>query len=64
MITAAKEAELIEYINEDQLKPKQDLSRAEAVEILSKTSLAKYSIADLYNFDIGYGGIRYGQKID
>jgi len=54
MIIAARDAGLLEYLEGKSLKPRAALTRAEAVEILSKTSLAKFDIFALRNFDIGF----------
>jgi hypothetical protein len=54
MISAAKEAGLLKYLENGNFEPKKNLTRAEAVEILSRTKFAGDRIGELLNFDIGY----------
>jgi len=54
MIFAAKENGLLEFLGSGPFQAKLNLSRAEAVEILSKTPYAKGKIEELLDFSIGY----------
>jgi len=53
-IKAAKESGMLKYVKKNYLHPKQNLARAEAVEMLSKTSLAGGKIKDLYSWEKGF----------
>ena len=53
-IQAAKEAGLLKYIERNRLRPKEGMARAEAVEMLSKTSMADAKIKDLYTWEKGF----------
>ncbi|MBN2057744.1 MAG: S-layer homology domain-containing protein, partial [Candidatus Saganbacteria bacterium] len=53
-IQAAKEGGMLGYVKQNYLHPKQDLARAEAVEMLSKTTLAGTEIRDLYSWEKGF----------
>jgi len=53
-IQAAKEAGMLKYVSRNYLKPKSSLARAEAVEMLSKTTLAGNEIKDLYTWERGF----------
>jgi hypothetical protein len=55
MINSAKDAQFLDYVKGDQLKPREDFPRAEAVYILSKTTYAKKKIDWLLNWDVGFG---------
>jgi len=53
-IQAAKEAGLLKYVEQNRLRPKEGLARAEAVEMLAKTSMADAKIKDLYTWEKGF----------
>lgn len=53
-VQAAKDAGVLSYIEGDKLGLKQNLSRAEAVEMLSKTSVAYKLINNLFSWDTGF----------
>jgi hypothetical protein len=53
-VQAAKEAGMLKYVKRNYLKPKAALPRSEAVEMLSKTSLAGGKIKDLYTWEKGF----------
>ena len=53
-IQAAKDAGMLSYIERNQLQPKANLARSEAVEMLSKTSLAGNEIKDLFSWEKGF----------
>ena len=53
-IQAAKEAGLLKYIERNRLRPKEGLARAEAVEMLAKTSMADAKVKDLYTWEKGF----------
>jgi len=53
-IQAAKDAGMLSYIERNRLSPKSELARSEAVEMLSKTSLAGAEIKDLYSWEKGF----------
>jgi len=53
-IQAAKEAGMLKYVEGTRLRPKEEVNRAEAVEMLSKTSLAMRRIDDLLSWDKGF----------
>lgn len=54
LVTAAKQAGFLEYLGNRNFEPAANLSRAEAVEILSKTKFASGKIGDLMDFEKGY----------
>jgi hypothetical protein len=54
LVTAAKQAGLLQYLEGRNFEPANDLTRAEAVEILSKTKFANGKIGELTNFEAGY----------
>lgn len=54
LITEARDAGLLDYLEDDNLEPNTGLPRAEAVQILSATGMAKSRIADLRNFAVGF----------
>jgi len=54
LVTAAKQAGFLKYLEGRDFEPKAPLTRAEAVEILSKTKFAKGKISDLMDFETGY----------
>lgn len=54
LITAAKENGYLKYLEGKNFEPAKELSRAEAVEILSKTKFAKGKVSDLLDFESGY----------
>jgi len=54
LVTAAKQAGYLEYLDGRNFEPTANLSRAEAVEILSKTKFAKDKINNLMDFETGY----------
>jgi hypothetical protein len=53
-IQAAKESGMLKYVERNNLGPKNALSRAESVEMLSKTTLAGGKVKDLYTWEKGY----------
>jgi len=53
-IFAAKDAGMLEYLLGRKFDPKRNLTRAEAVEILSRTPFAKGKINELLDFSAGY----------
>ncbi|MDD5382260.1 MAG: S-layer homology domain-containing protein [Candidatus Margulisbacteria bacterium] len=53
-VQAAKEYGMLKYVDRNYLHPKEALSRAESVEMLSKTSLAGTKIKDLYTWELGF----------
>ena len=53
-IQAAKDAGMLSYIERNRMSPKANLARAEAVEMLSKTTLAGNEIKDLYSWEKGF----------
>jgi len=53
-IQAAKDAGMLKFIEKNKLNPKSALVRAEAVEMLGKTSLAGGRIKDLYTWEKGF----------
>jgi len=54
LVTAAKKAGFLKYLEGRSFEPRKDLTRAEAVEILSKTKFAKGKIQELLDFSTGY----------
>jgi len=54
LVSAAKDAGFLDYMIIYSFEPKRDLSRAEAAEILSKTTFAKKKIDRLLNWNIGF----------
>jgi hypothetical protein len=53
-IQSAKELGMLKYVEKNYLHPNNTLARAEAVEMLSKTSLAGGMIKDLYSWEKGF----------
>jgi hypothetical protein len=53
-IQAAKETGMLKYVDRNYLHPKAALSRAESVEMLSKTTMAGGKVKDLYTWEKGY----------
>jgi len=53
-IQAAKDSGMLKYIEKNKLQPKENLARAESVEMLAKTSLAGGKIKDLYTWEKGF----------
>jgi hypothetical protein len=53
-IQAAKDSGMLKFIERNRLQPKDNLARAEAVEMLGKTSLAGGKIKDLYTWEKGF----------
>lgn len=53
-IQAAKEAGLLKFVERNKLRPQESLARAEAVEMLSRTTLANGQIQDLYSWEKGF----------
>jgi hypothetical protein len=53
-IQAAKEAGMLNYIQGARIRPKEEVNRAEAVEMMSKTSVAIRMINDLLSWDKGF----------
>ncbi len=54
-VEAAKDKGLLGYIKSERLNPKKGLTRAEAIEILTRTDFGKEKIDDLLNWNKGYG---------
>jgi len=54
MVSAAKDAGLLKYLEGANFEPKQNLTRAEAVEMLSKTPFAQEKITKILDFSTGY----------
>ncbi len=54
LISAAKDAQFLDYIKSEFFRPKDDLPRSEAVYILAKTTFAKKKIDDLLNWGSGF----------
>ena len=54
LVLQAQEMELLEYITGQMFWPKKELSRAEVVEILSKTIFARDKIRDLLDWEVGF----------
>ena len=53
-IQAAKEAGMLNFVDNNKLGPKQAMVRAQAVDMLGKTSLASTKIKDLYTWEKGF----------
>jgi hypothetical protein len=53
-ISAAKEAGMLKFVKKNYLNPSSKLARAEAVEMLSKTTLAGGKVKDLYSWEKGF----------
>ncbi|MFC1540618.1 PorV/PorQ family protein [Candidatus Margulisiibacteriota bacterium] len=53
-IQAAKEHGMLKFVSRNYLHPKESLARAEAVEMLSTTTLAGTKILDLYTWERGF----------
>jgi hypothetical protein len=53
-VQAAKEAGLLSYLKTSDLKPKTELTRAESVEMLSKTKFAGVKIKELLSWFVGF----------
>jgi hypothetical protein len=56
-ISSAKDAQFLDYVKSDYLKPGEEFPRSEAVYILSKTGFANEKIAGLLNFDEGFESV-------
>jgi hypothetical protein len=54
MVSAAKEAEFLDYIKSDYFRPRQAFPRSEAVYILSKSTYAKDRIDWLLDWEVGF----------
>lgn len=54
MITAAKDKGILDYLKDKDFEAKKNIARAEAVEMLSKTTFASGKIDDLLDFSTGY----------
>jgi hypothetical protein len=54
IVAGATKAGLLKYLDNQPFYPKRALTRAEAVEIISRTDLASGKIADLLSFETGY----------
>lgn len=55
LISAAREAGLLDYLgDESDFEPKRELTRAEAIEILSKTSYGKASVDSMLDWTVGF----------
>ncbi|MBU0502339.1 MAG: S-layer homology domain-containing protein, partial [Candidatus Margulisbacteria bacterium] len=63
-IQAAKGAGLLTYVKGQNLFPQQEMARSEAVELLSKTTLAGGKIKELYRWDEGFGSSSRGAAPD
>ena len=53
-IAAARTAGLLDYIGDNDFEPKRELTRAEAVEILSKTSYGRARLDGLLDWNMGF----------
>ncbi|OGC23137.1 hypothetical protein A2291_00450 [candidate division WOR-1 bacterium RIFOXYB2_FULL_42_35] len=53
-VNAAKSAGLLKYLEDQDFKPAQNLTRAEVVEMLAKTEFSKKKLADLLDWNKGY----------
>ncbi|MFA4967478.1 MAG: PorV/PorQ family protein [Candidatus Margulisiibacteriota bacterium] len=53
-IAAAKDSGMLNYIEGPRLRPKEEVNRAEAVEMLAKTNMAAKLINDLLSWDKGF----------
>jgi len=53
-IQAAKEAGMLSYVQGSRLRPKEEVNRAESVEMMSKTTVAIRMINDLLSWDKGF----------
>ena len=53
-VQAAKEAGMLTFVERNRLNPKEDMARAESVEMLSKTTLAGGKVKDLYTWEKGF----------
>jgi len=53
-IAAAKDAGLLDYLGDTDFGPKKELTRAEAVEILSKTTYGRAQIDSLLDWTVGF----------
>jgi len=53
-IAAARTAGLLDYIGDNDFEPKRELTRAEAVEILSKTSYGRARLDSLFDWTVGF----------
>jgi len=53
-IAAARTAGLLDYIGDNDFEPKKELTRAEAVEILSKTSYGRARLDSLLDWNVGF----------
>jgi len=53
-IQAAKEAHMLDYVKDVKIRPSEDVTRAESVEMMSHTSLADKLIKDLLSWDTGF----------
>jgi len=56
-VESAKDNGLLDYLSTKRFNPKTGLSRAEAIELLSKTQYGENIIADLLNWNKGYGTV-------
>ena len=54
LIAAAREAGFLDYIGDKDFEPKKELTRAEAVEILSKTSYGSAKLQTLLDWSVGF----------
>ncbi|MFH1710037.1 MAG: PorV/PorQ family protein [bacterium] len=53
-IASARSAGLLDYIGDNDFEPKRELTRAEAVEILSKTNYGKARLSSLLDWNVGF----------
>lgn len=53
-VNAAKRAGLLKYLDGQLFKPQQNLTRAEVVEMISKTNFARKKLAELMDWNTGY----------
>ena len=54
LIAAARTAGLLDYIGDNDFEPKRELTRAEAIEILSKTSYGRAKLDSLLDWTVGF----------
>jgi hypothetical protein len=53
-IASAKASGLLEYIGDNNFEPRRELTRAEAIEILAKTSYGKLRADNLFDWTVGF----------
>ncbi len=53
-VQAAKDAGMLKFVEKNQLNPKENMVRSEAVDMFAKTNLADNQIKDLYSWEKGF----------